>query len=203
MMQTNDQTAQNQAAPKNELLEWVKALLFAFGIVFVVRWLLFSPFIVDGESMLPNFRNGERMIVNKLIYDLREPRRGEVIVFLAPEGKDYIKRVIGEPGDRVRVEGDVVYVNGEPIDEPYLREKLDEAAQRGVPYNSGLYSHYGEVTVPEDALFVLGDNRPRSKDSRSPDVGFVPFDNIVGRADVVYWPISSIRLVNHGGEEKR
>lgn len=193
----------DQAANKNELLEWVKALLIAGAIVFFVRWLLFSPFIVDGESMLPNFENGERMVVNKLIYDLREPRRGEVIVFLAPEGKDYIKRVIGEPGDRVRVEGDRVYVNGEAIEEPYLREMLDKAAQTGQPYNTGIYGYTEEVTVPEDALFVLGDNRPRSKDSRSPEVGFVPFDKIVGRADIVYWPIGNLRLVKHGGEEKR
>lgn len=192
-----------QTGSKSELMEWIKSLLIAAAVVFLMRWLLFSPFIVDGESMQPNFQHGERMIVNKLIYDIREPRRGEVIVFLAPEGKDYIKRVIGRPGDRVRVEGDRVYVNDEAIEEPYLQEMLDRAAQSGQPYNNGFYRFFDEVTVPEDALFVLGDNRPRSKDSRSPDVGFVPYDKIVGRADVVYWPLTHIRLVKHGGDDSR
>jgi signal peptidase I len=190
----------DNAGHKNELLEWVKALLIAAGIVFLVRWLAFSPFIVDGDSMLPNFVNGERMIVNKLIYDFREPERGEVIIFLAPEGKDYIKRVIGEPGDRVRVDGDLVYINDKVISEPYIQEELDKAAQVGGIYNNRNYSVTEEVIVPEDSLFVLGDNRPRSKDSRFPDVGFVPFDKVVGRADLVYWPITEFRFVKHDKE---
>lgn len=182
---------------KNELLEWVKALFIAVVIVLLVRWLAFSPFIVDGDSMLPNFTNGERMIVNKLVYHIREPERGEVIVFLAPEGKDYIKRVIGQPGDRVRIEGDYVFVNGEAIDEPYLETQLEQARQQGRSYNNGMYSMMDERVVPDNSLFVLGDNRPRSRDSRSPDVGFVPVDNVIGRADVVYWPLSQFRFISH------
>lgn len=188
---------------KNEVFEWAKALLIAAALVFLIRWLAFTPFIVDGESMLPNFHNEERMIVNKLIYDFRDPKRFEVIVFLAPEGKDFIKRVIGLPGDKVRVDGDNVYINGEPISEPFIQEEIDQAAAEGRIYNSSTMSITEEVTVPEDSLFVMGDNRPRSKDSRFSEVGFVPYDAIVGRADVVYWPLSSLRLIKHyGGEEK-
>lgn len=179
---------------KNELLEWIKALLIALVVVLLVRWLAFNNYIVDGRSMEPNFESGERVIVNKLIYPFRDPERGEVIVFLAPEGKDYIKRVIGLPGDRVKVIGDTVYVNGTPIEEPYIREEIEKAREAGGSYNIGSTE---EFLVPEDSLFVLGDNRPESLDSRSPFVGFVPIDNVRGRADLVYWPIGSFRLVNH------
>lgn len=187
---------------KNEIFEWVKALLIAAAIVFLIRWLAFNPFIVDGESMMPNFHDGEKMIVNKLIYDIREPKRGEVIVFLAPEGKDYIKRVIGLPGERVKVQGDRVLIDGKPISEPYIEDELAKAQANGTSYNNGFYSTTEEVTIPKDSLFVLGDNRPYSKDSRFPDVGFVPYDKIVGRADFVYWPLGDLRLVKHEGDAK-
>lgn len=182
---------------KRELLEWAKALIIAFIVVFLVRWLAFNNYIVDGRSMEPNFSHGERVIVNKLVYPFRDPKRGEVIVFLAPEGKDYIKRVIGLPGERVKVIGDVVYVNGTPIDEPYLQEEIRRAKEAGGSYNIGSTE---EFTVPEDALFVLGDNRPESLDSRNPFVGFVPMDNVRGRADLVYWPIGNIRLTDHASD---
>lgn len=184
---------------KSELLEWLKALLVAFLVVFLVRWLAFNNYIVDGRSMEPNFVHGERVIVNKLIYPFREPKRGEVIVFLAPEGKDYIKRVIALPGERVKVIGDTVYVNGTPIEEPYIREQVERARAAGGSYNIGSTE---EFTVPEDALFVLGDNRPESLDSRSPFVGFVPLDNVKGRADLVYWPLGAFRLVDHDYENE-
>jgi signal peptidase I len=184
---------------RNEVFEWIKALLIAAALVFLIRWLAFTPFIVDGESMMPNFHNGERMIVNKLIYDIRDPERSEVIVFLAPEGKDFIKRVVGLPGDKVRVDGDNVYINGEPISEPYIQDEIDKAALEGRIYNNSTLSITEEVTVPANSLFVMGDNRPRSKDSRFSQVGFVPYDKIVGRADLVYWPLSSLRFIKHYG----
>ncbi len=182
---------------KDEILEWIKALLIALAIILVVRWLAFNPFLVDGESMRPNFQDGEMIVVNKLIYEFRDPRRGEVIVFLAPEGKDFIKRIIALPGERVRVEGDRVYVNDQVLEEGYLTEAIEAARALGRSYNNGNYSVTAEVTVPENTLFVLGDNRSHSKDSRFPDVGFVSYDQIVGRADLVYWPIRELGIVQH------
>ena len=187
---------------KNEIMEWIKALLIAGAIVFLVRWLAFNPFIVDGRSMLPNFHNAEKLIVNKLLYEFREPKRGEVIVFLAPEGKDYIKRIVGLPGERVKVIGDDVYINGTLIEEAYIQEEVDKAREAGGSYNNGFYSATEELIVPKDSLFVLGDNRPHSEDSRSVNVGFVPYDNIVGRAEFVYWPLKSFRIVDHKNEVK-
>lgn len=176
---------------KNEAWEWIKALLIALALVFIIRWLLFAPFLVSGQSMEPNYFDSERLIVNKVLYDFREPRRGEVIVFLAPDGRDYIKRVIGVPGDRVKVTGDIVYVNGEPIDEPYLKEAIDAARASG-----GRYNHLDkeETVVQPDTLFVMGDNRSHSSDSRADSVGLVPYDKIVGRTEIVFWPLSHMKL---------
>jgi len=184
------------ASIRREVWEWLKALLVAFGLVFVVRTYLFAPFLVSGHSMLPNFHDGERLIVNKIIYDLRIPKRGEVIVFLAPDGRDYIKRVIGLPGDRVYVRGDTVYVNGKPLDEPYLREAVERAHAEGRLYN---IQDMDEIVVREGTLFVLGDNRSNSSDSRSQKVGLVPMDKVIGRAELVFWPPSHIKWVGGAG----
>ncbi len=110
-LQERDQKPPKKA--KNEVVEWLKAIVIALILVALIRWLLFKPFIVDGPSMQPNFHTGERLIVNEILYDIRKPQRGEVIVFHVPsEGKDFIKRVIAVAGDTVKVEGDTVTVNG-------------------------------------------------------------------------------------------
>lgn len=128
---------QNPKKQKNEVLEWVKAIAIALVLVILIRWLLFKPFIVDGPSMKPNFHTGERVIVNEILYDIRSPQRGEVIVFHVPsEGRDFIKRVIGVAGDTVKVEGDVVTVNGEPVNETYIQGAIDEAHNNNALYNN-------------------------------------------------------------------
>ncbi|ALS21609.1 MULTISPECIES: signal peptidase I [Paenibacillus] len=188
-----DQTVEKANPIKNEVWEWIKALLIAAALVFFIRWLIFAPFIVEGPSMEPNFHTGERLIVNKLTYRFGNPERGEVLVFHATKDKDYIKRVIALPGEKVRVEGDQVYVNGQLLDEPYLKQALDEAAKQGIPYNT---RNYPEQTVPEGSIFVMGDNRSNSSDSRDSTVGFVKYEQIVGRADLIFWPFDKISLVH-------
>lgn len=196
---SDDQTAQSDGTEKGkktdwktEAIDWAKALAVAAVLVVVIRFFLFSPFIVEGPSMYPNFFTGERIIVNKILYDIREPKRGEVIVFHSPFDADYIKRVIALPGETVEVRGDTVLVNGEPIEEPYIKSETDIAAETGVPYNN---KDYEKATVPEGHVFVMGDNRPNSQDSR--DIGFIAYDKIVGRADVVIWPLPEIRFIPH------
>lgn len=186
-----EQTVDKPNPIKSEAWEWIKALLIAAILVFFIRWLIFAPFIVDGPSMEPNFFTKERLIVNKIIYSLRKPERGEVVVFHATKDKDYIKRVIALPGETVRVEGDKVYVNNKVLDEPYLKRALDEAAKNGVPYNT---RNAAEKTVPEGSVFVMGDNRSNSSDSR--DIGPVKYEQIVGRADLIFWPFDKISLVH-------
>ncbi|CAG7623350.1 signal peptidase I [Paenibacillus allorhizosphaerae] len=188
-----DQTVEKANPVKNEAWEWIKALLIAAALVFFIRWLIFAPFIVEGPSMEPNFYTGERLIVNKFIYRFGDPKHGEVVVFHATKDKDYIKRVIAVPGEKVRVEGDKLFVNGQQVDETYLKPALDEAAKRGIPYNNRDFS---EQTVPEGSIFVMGDNRSNSSDSRDPSVGFVKYDKIVGRADLIFWPFDKISLVH-------
>jgi signal peptidase I len=130
---------------------------------------------VESISMQPNLYAGDFVIINKVVYHyLGDPKRGDIIVFRYPPDPDqipYIKRVIGLPGDQIHIAGGKVYVNGELLIEPYLK----------VSTNRG-----GDWVVPEGSLFVMGDNRNNSSDSRS--WGFVPMENVIGRAEVIYWP---------------
>lgn len=210
--ESSDGTASGSSSPAepaksnsrlgSELFEWIKALAIAGLLVFVIRWFLVSPFIVDGQSMEPNFQDRERIIVNKILYDIRQPKRGEVIVFHVPdEGRDFIKRVIGVPGDTVKVENDKVYINGTQIEENYLKEAYEEAHAAGELYNredelsdfpNDLYE---DGKVPEGTLFVMGDNRSYSEDSRT--IGYIPMDRVVGRADLVFWPLTDFHFIGH------
>ena len=128
---------------------------------------------VDGSSMEPTLQSGEFVVVNRLAYKIGEPEISDVVVFHFPgePGLEYIKRVVGLPGDSLRIADGLVYVNGEPLNEPYIAAK---------PRYSGSWN------VPEDHLFVLGDNRNNSSDSHN--WGSVPLTNIIGEAFFVYWP---------------
>ncbi|NOU77954.1 signal peptidase I [Paenibacillus sp. LMG 31459] len=193
-----ESNSQSPQKPKNEVLEWIKAIAIALVLVILIRWLLFKPFIVDGPSMQPNFHTGERVIVNEILYDIRTPQRGEVIVFHVPsEGRDFIKRVIGVAGDTVKVEGDVVTVNGEPVNETYIQGAIDDAHNNNSLYNNKNFPNedFTDGTVPEGHVFVMGDNRSDSTDSRM--IGYVPLGDIVGRADLIFWPVKDITLINH------
>ncbi len=131
---------------------------------------------VDGSSMEPTLHNGEFVLVDKLSYMIGKPQIGDVIVFHYPRDpkQEYIKRVIGLPGDRVVITGGRVYVNGQPLDEKYIAAPP---------------AYEATWDVPQDALFVLGDNRNNSSDSHN--WGTVPLDYVVGKAVLIYWPITS------------
>ena len=140
---------------------------------------------VDGFSMIPTLQNGEYILVNKLAYKTGQPNRGDIIVFRLPgdESQDLIKRVIGLPGDKVKVSDGAVTINGEKLEEPYIAQ-------------NPLY--FGEWTVPADNLFVLGDNRNDSRDSHQ--WGMLPFENIIGKSVVIYWPPNDWKVINHTNE---
>lgn len=180
---------------KNELWEWAKAIFIAFAIAGIIRFFLFTPIMVDGESMMPTLENGERMIVNKLGYTIGKPERYDIVVFHANEDKDYIKRVIGLPGDHIAYENDQLYINGEIQNEPYLSTIKKQQSMNGKVFTIDFtLEELLEINViPEGYVFVLGDNRKKSTDSRI--IGLVPIEEIVGSTKFVFWPFSEIGLV--------
>jgi signal peptidase I len=181
------------AKQKNEVWEWTKALLIAVGLAALIRYFLFTPIVVDGLSMMPTLHNGDRMIVNKLSYTVGEPDRFDIVVFHAPEQKDYIKRVIGLPGDTVEYEDDVLYINGKAYEEPYLKEYKEQIDEGLLTEDFTLEEKIGQTTVPENTIFVMGDNRRFSKDSRH--IGVVKIDEVIGNTSVIYWPIKDIEII--------
>lgn len=155
----------------------VLALLLLWGINTVS-----ARVRVDGYSMEPTLQNGEFLIVNRLAYKLGDPERGDVIVFRFPRNPDeeYIKRIIGLPGDHIKIAGGKVEINGKIIDEPYI---------------AAAPNYQSDWTVPDDTLYVLGDNRNNSQDSHS--WGPVHMSYVVGKALVIYWPPGQWGLILH------
>nr|WP_204559069.1 signal peptidase I [Bacillus mesophilus] len=173
-----------------EILEWIKALLIAVLLAFVIRTFLLSPIVVDGASMEPTLHNEEQMVVTKL----DEPKRFDIVVFHASEDKDYIKRVIGLPGDRIEYKDDVLYINGKAYDEPYLNNFKQGFVEGPLTYSFTLQdTPIKSEVVPEGHLFVMGDNRRFSQDSRH--IGAVPMEEVVGTTKLVYFPFKEIRIV--------
>lgn len=180
---------------KNEVFEWVKALFIAIILAVVIRYFLFAPIIVDGSSMMPTLHDQDRMIVNKFAYTMNPPKRFDIIVFHAPENKDYIKRVIGLPGDEIEYKNDQLYVNGKAMEEPYLAEfkKMVVDGPLTEPFTLEDIPKIEQKTVPEGHLFVLGDNRRSSKDSRH--IGAIKIEEVLGKTSIVYWPLEGVRKV--------
>ncbi|WP_392456250.1 signal peptidase I [Chryseomicrobium aureum] len=181
------------AKKKNEVWEWAKAILIAFSIAALIRFFLFTPIVVDGESMMPTLNNGDRMVVNKIGYDIGTPERFEIIVFHAPEQKNYIKRIIGLPGDHIAYEDDQLYINGEAVPEPYLDQYKAEITEGTLTENFTLEELTQLSEIPEGYFFVMGDNRRYSKDSRA--IGLVPEDEIIGTTSLIFWPLEDISIV--------
>ena len=169
--------------PKPPWREYAETVIGAVVLALVIMAFVGRAFTVDGPSMSPTLRSGERLLVDKLTYRFRDPVHGEIVVFRYPRDPShyFIKRVIGVPGDQVAIRSGQVYVNGVRLEEGYL-DSPTLGADR--VYN-----------VPPGSYFVLGDNRNNSQDSRSPFVGFVPRSHIVGRAFLRYWPPSRVDLL--------
>lgn len=162
------------------LLETLQTILMALVLYFLID-LVLGRVRVENISMEPTLQPGQFILVNKMAYRLGDFRRGDVIIFHYPRNpnEDYIKRVVGLPGETISIHDNKVYVNNQPLDEPYIAAPPQ---------------YTGEWTVPPDQVFVLGDNRNQSSDSHS--WGFVPHDLIVGRALVIYWPLDKVKILN-------
>ena len=169
-----------------DLLEMALYLLVAAGICFLIIKFIAVRSIVDGGSMNPLLSDGDNLIVQKVSYYFHEPERFDIIVFeLKNEpGTHYIKRIVGLPGERVRVADGMVFINGEPLtDDVYGNAPMEKAYRAGE-----------EILLGEDEYFVLGDNRNRSQDSRTVYVGNVEKKQILGKAWLRFWPFSGIRF---------
>ncbi len=175
------------------ILDFIQTIVTALAIFVIIYLFFFQPHQVKGNSMhttlTDSFDNGEYILTNKINYRFDKPERGDVVVFKAPQNEDYdyIKRVVGMPGETVKVFNGRVYINGLPLDESaYLPSTVNTSAGRFLKEGE-------EVTIPEGKYFVLGDNRAHSSDSR--DWGYVTEENIVGKAWFVYWPPNKLGLV--------
>jgi len=170
------------------ILELLQVVVFAISIFLFVYLLILQPHKIKGASMEPNFQDGEYLLTDKVSYRLGEPARGDVVVFKAPPTykDEFIKRIIGLPGEQVTIKEGKIYINARELSEEYLPADI-----RIVP---GRYLQEGQtVTVPANSYFMLGDNRDHSLDSRN--IGPIERQYITGRAWFVYWPVSKVGTV--------
>jgi signal peptidase I len=167
-----------------ELKSWFRDILLAFATALFIVVFIIQPVKVEGTSMQPRLVDQERIFVNRFIYRFSEIHRGDIVVFWYPrdKSKSFIKRVLGIPGDEVEIRYGSVYVNGQKVEEPYLKAEFRD------------HESFRRMAVPQDHYFVLGDHRNSSNDSRS--WGFVPRDLIYGKAVFRYWPMSRAGPVN-------
>ncbi|WP_106498071.1 signal peptidase I [Lentibacillus sp. Marseille-P4043] len=166
----------------------IPVVFFAIVLAIIFRTVLFASYVVDGESMEPTLYDGNLLMVNKVIYDLKDVDRFDVIVFHANKQDDYVKRVIGLPGDKIKYKNDKLYINGEYVEEDFLDSFKDASEKKPFTKDFSLMETTGSSQVPHDKLFVMGDNRENSLDSRA--FGFISVEQLVGKVDVKYWPLS-------------
>jgi signal peptidase I len=181
-----DSDTRRWSSPLRGAVEWILILLGAVAVAFVIKTFLFQAFYIPSVSMEPTLKVRDRVIVNKLSYDFHDVHRGDIVVFKSPPGeetgtvKDLIKRVIALPGETVEARDGHILINGQPLTEPYLHDGVTTGQME--PHK-----------VPPGHVWVMGDNRPNSKDSRY--FGAVDEDLIVGRAFVRVWPIPKLSLL--------
>jgi signal peptidase I len=192
----------SQKKVKSQFREWVESVLIALAIAIVIQTFIIQAFKIPSGSMIPTFNIGDRIFVYKFMYsaripfvnirlpilDIKEPKRGDIIVFTSPEDpkKDFVKRLIALGGETVSIKDGKVFVDGKEAGLPSMSAVYY--------YNAGEYGAEGKsVKVPEGCYFTMGDNSANSRDSRY--WGFVPRKNLVGKAVVIYWPLYRIKVI--------
>jgi len=180
-----------EAVAKPWWRETIETIIWAFVLALILRAFVVQAFWIPSGSMLPTLHEGDRILVAKFWNWFQEPSRGSIYVFKYPDDpdRDFIKRIIGLPGDEINIQNGVVYINKNPIDEPYVET-------RGYFNLGGSIGFFktAPIKVPEDMYFALGDNRNNSQDSRF--WGYVPKDHLKGPAFFRYWPIKRIGLID-------
>ncbi len=187
MSRGKERAEKKKKNPVKEVLSWILYLILLILIIFLLIRYVGERTVVSGNSMNPTLSDGDSLIVDKVSYYFRDPKRFEIVVFPFRYQEDtyYIKRIIGLPGETVQILDGAVYINGKKLKDPYGNESIR---------NAGLASEI--VTLGEGEYFVLGDNRNNSADSREPSVGKITKDEIIGRAVVRIWPFSTFGILN-------
>jgi signal peptidase I len=171
-------------------IEWIVLVASALTIALLIKTFLFQAFVIPTDSMVPTLKPGDRILVNKVSYKLHDVNRGDIVVFSAPPGqetdgvKDLVKRVIGLPGETIEARDGKVVIDGRALEEPYVNPKC------GGPVSGAALR---KQEIPADHVFVMGDNRCQSKDSRV--FNPIPIDTIVGRAFFRLWPVSRLKFL--------
>ncbi len=173
---------------KHWLFDWIETILFALIMALIIRAFFIQVFWIPSGSMERTLDIGDRIVVNKVVYHFRHPKRFEIIVFRAvpamgEEKKDLIKRVIGLPSETLEIKDGIVSINGKPVEEPAdMKQTMNQD-----------YANFGPVNIPDDSYFVMGDNRGASADSRY--WGFLPKKNVIGPAFLRIWPLTKFGLI--------
>lgn len=171
----------------SHIIEFIQTLVIFAAIASAIYLFIAQPHRVSGSSMFPNFHNGDYIITDKITYKISEPMRGDVVVFKNPKdlSQDFIKRIIGIPGDRVKIQNEHVFLNDKQLSEPYLNSTV-------ITNPSYFLQEGADVTVTPDHYIVLGDNRSNSSDSR--EWGLIEKKELIGRVLLRYWPQNAIGL---------
>lgn len=168
-------------------LKWVLIILVVFMVIFIVRTFIFMPFKVDGESMEPTLQNNDRLFVNKFIINFSSIKHGDIVVIKKSEDQMYlVKRVIGLAGDVLRITEGKLYINGVEQREAYLNQDLLKQYKQ---------LNHAEQKIPVNKVFVMGDNRLNSKDSRN-GLGYIDESDVVGKTEFVYYPFNKMKFIN-------
>jgi signal peptidase I len=196
----SDKGQVSKVIKKSALRDWTESILIALVLAMVIRFFIIESFKIPTGSMRPTLLEGDLIMVNKFIYgarvpfsklrlpELRKPKRGDVIVFIYPidRKKNFIKRLVAFPQETVEIKNGTIYINDQPLLDPVFNQRYY--------YNRGEFSLEGKkIVVPKDSLFVLGDNSASSQDSRY--WGFVPKENLLGQAILIWWPPQRIRII--------
>ncbi len=177
---------------KKEIISTILYFIIIFALVFFTIHFIGQRTVVNGHSMDNTLRDGESLIVDKLTYRFSDPKRYDIVIFPSPDGDNsyFIKRVIGLPGETVQIVDEEVYIDGEPLGENYGIAPIEYYGIAEEP-----------LTLGEDEYFVLGDNRPVSRDSRYEDVGLIDRSELKGRAILRVWPLSRFGKIENGNNE--
>lgn len=184
---------------ENFVIDVLETVIIALSIFAIVYLFAFQPHEVNGQSMdgIGSFHSGQYILTDKVTYNFREPERGEVVVFKYPENEhyDYIKRIVGLPGEELMIQDNKVYIYNDERPNGFVLDEEDYLADTVITSGRTFLEEGQRIKIPEGNYFVMGDNRPQSADSRS--WGFVPKENIIGRSLFRYWPPHEIGVIQN------